>query len=177
MYTADSQENKRVDFTASPLQKISEADRLMLVRIMFWTVGILCGLGQMWSARHEVISDGISYIEIAQAYIRHDWANALNAYWSPLFSWLIALAFLLLRPSPYWQVATVHLVLFLGLLASLFSFEYFMRQLASVIYSDGSPVASPLSPATLYITGYSALLFGGLSLVGIGHCSPDMIAF
>ena len=123
-----------------------------------------------------VLSDGISYIEIAQAYLRHDWTNALNAYWSPLYSWLIACAFAVLRPSPYWELPTAHLVLFGAFVASLFSFEYFLRELVAFLWK-GRAETQRVSEATLYIAGYSVFLFGGLALVGMSYCSPDMIAF
>jgi hypothetical protein len=34
-------------------------------------------------------ADGISYLSIAMKYVHGDWANAVNGYWSPLYSWLI----------------------------------------------------------------------------------------
>jgi hypothetical protein len=35
--------------------------------------------------------DGISYLEIAAKYSRGEWHNAVNGYWGPLYSWLLAL--------------------------------------------------------------------------------------
>lgn len=40
--------------------------------------------------RYGVGIDGLSYLSIAEAYAEGDWSRALNAYWSPLFSWLLA---------------------------------------------------------------------------------------
>jgi hypothetical protein len=41
-------------------------------------------------------TDAVSYISIAQKYAHGDFKNAINGFWSPLFSWLLA-PFLLLR--------------------------------------------------------------------------------
>jgi hypothetical protein len=40
--------------------------------------------------RHEMDADGISYISLAQKYLNGDLAHAVNGYWSPMISWLIA---------------------------------------------------------------------------------------
>ena len=37
--------------------------------------------------------DSISYITIASKYFHHDYPNAINGYWSPLISWILALIF------------------------------------------------------------------------------------
>ena len=34
-----------------------------------------------------MISDGVSYLDIGDAYFRGDWKAAVNAYWSPVYSW------------------------------------------------------------------------------------------
>ncbi len=69
------------------------------------------------------------------------------------------------------------LILFLWFVASIFSFEYFLRELISFMRADAAAKVFPVSEATLYLAGYSVFLFAGLSLVGISYCSPDMIAF
>ncbi len=48
--------------------------------------------------RYELGPDGISYLSIANQYARGYWQEAVNAYWWPLYSWL--LAFLLLPHIP-----------------------------------------------------------------------------
>ncbi len=124
--------------------------------------------------RHDVISDGISYLEIAVAYAQGDWWNALNAYWSPLFSWLIAAVLLMLRPSPYWQVGAMHLTIFLAYLGSLAAFDFFLKELVASQAELQSKGMLPVS--TIYIAGYCSMLFAGLSMVGLWFCSPDMAA-
>ncbi len=39
--------------------------------------------------QYKISGDEISYINIAHAYSIGDWGNAINGYWSPLFSWLM----------------------------------------------------------------------------------------
>lgn len=124
--------------------------------------------------RHEVISDGVSYIEIANNYAQGHWHDAINAYWSPLFSWITALILLVFRVPPYWQIATLHLVIFLGYLASLGAFELLLREL---VRSQAGKAESEMLPTpAIYVIGYSIALFAGLSMVGMFFPSPDMIS-
>lgn len=39
--------------------------------------------------RYQINVDGVSYLSIAQKYIQLDFTNAVNGYWSPLYSWLL----------------------------------------------------------------------------------------
>lgn len=100
---------------------------LRLLRIAFWLTTACAGFLRAWAARFSVNSDGNSYLDIASAYLRGDWKNAVNAYWSPFFSWLLALSLRLFRPSTYWESTLLHLLNFAALLLSLFAFEFFFR--------------------------------------------------
>lgn len=39
--------------------------------------------------QYNILGDEISYIDIAHAYAAGHWENAVNGYWSPLYSWLM----------------------------------------------------------------------------------------
>src|SRR5581483_1151433 len=147
-----------------------------IIRILFWTLAIIVAAAQLWTVRHYTNPDGISYIEIATNYVQGNWSNAVNAYWSPLYSWAIALAFLILRPSPYWQVATAHLVVFVGYLTALLSFELFLAELLKLSTVSSTPKRQMLPRSVVYLVAYTAFLFTTLSLIVIVFCSPDMIA-
>ena len=133
-----------------------------------------------------MIADGISYLEIASNYLNGEWSDALNSYWSPLYSWAIALAFALLRPRPYWQLATLHLVNFLGFSMGLVTLQWLLRELTlfrrqsnRTTQQAGSFVvvdARGVSAATLYFVGYIGHIYAGLFLIGTAFCSPDMLA-
>ena len=42
--------------------------------------------------------DGISYLDIGDAYLRGDWYVAVNAMWSPFYSWLAGFWLMLFKP-------------------------------------------------------------------------------
>src|SRR4051794_28535914 len=145
------------------------------IRIFFWLCGIAIGLAQTWTVRHIMYSDGLSYLQIATAYLNRDWANAINPYWSPLYSWVLAIAYGVLRPAPYWEVATLHLVNFLAFVATFAALEFFMAELIRWKRTNAFASTS-FSDSSLYFAGYTVLLFEGLAQVGTATTSPDMIA-
>ncbi len=68
------------------------------------------GLGLLSVYQFQINPDGIAYLDIAEKYARGDIRGAVNAYWSPLISWLTAVLRLLGLPP---QVA-IKLVLLTG---------------------------------------------------------------
>src|SRR5262249_8175069 len=108
------------------------APRVRLVRIVMWITTVLAGLLQALAARFSISGDGNSYLEVASAYLRGDNANAINAYWSPLYSWLIAFVLWIFKPTGYWESIVLHLLDFCGLVVALLAFEFFFRAFLAV---------------------------------------------
>ena len=54
--------------------------------------------------QYKIACDEISYINIAHAYVLGHWGNAVNGYWSPLFSWLMTPFMLILGFKPLYGV-------------------------------------------------------------------------
>jgi hypothetical protein len=66
----------------------------------------------------EIDPDGLSYVSIAQKYLKGNFSEAINGYWGPLFSWLL-IPFLKFKINPLWAIK--YLNIFLGCL-SIFGF-------------------------------------------------------
>ena len=85
----------------------------------------------------EIDPDGISYISIALKYLKGD-PNAINAYWSPLFSWLIV-PLLKIGVDPIYALKYVNIILgniFLALIvifANLFHLPKYIRIYQSIL--------------------------------------------
>jgi hypothetical protein len=139
-----------------------------------WAVAVLFGLSQAWAWRFYIEPDGVSYIEIAHAYVQRDFAHAVNAYWSPLYSWLLALVLSLASPGESSEATALHLLNFFVYLLSLVAFAFFFRELSSWLRAS----ASGTLLRTLWawnVFGYCLFLFGCLRIVGLGIDQPDLI--
>jgi hypothetical protein len=85
-------------------------------------------------------ADGISYLDIGDAYWRGDWPTAINAMWSPFYSWLTGLTLLVFQPSPYWEFTVIQLLNFAIYLLSLAAFAFFLRELRRFVKRKSKPV-------------------------------------
>lgn len=157
-----------------PLIRAFALQPLQRLRYGAWILLIAFGLAEGWATRHVIFSDGISYIEIAEAYLRGDWAQAVNAYWSPLYSWLIALTLAILHANAYWQAATLHIVNFLAYIGGLAALEFFMRELLLGVSIGQTATHERLSTSILYLAAYTIYPVETLGL--IEYNSPDEIS-
>ena len=85
---------------------------LVLVIILYFVIGVY--LIQYY--QYSLNADSISYITIAQEYLNGHFADAINGYWSPLFSWLL-IPFLPFSSNPQFNVYLARILsLFTGIL-------------------------------------------------------------
>jgi len=138
---------------------------------------IMLGAVQAYICRYCMISDGISYLDIGDAYLRGNWSSAINAYWSPMYSWCVGLALHLLTPSIWWEFVTVHLVNFIIYGGALFCFRFFMHSVLRALREDRTPTVEdvPLPEFALLAVGYSLFLWCSLVMIDIGRVTPDLL--
>jgi 4-amino-4-deoxy-L-arabinose transferase-like glycosyltransferase len=144
------------------------------LRACCWAVALALGGAQSWATRFTMNPDGISYLDIGDAYWRHDWHNAINAYWSPLYSWIVGFFVNVLKPSPYWEYPLVRLVNFSIYVVALMCFEYFL----SIFIADRvhqTAGRSGLDESSWRLLGYGLFVSSSLILVGTGPVTPDML--
>ena len=146
------------------------------LRVLVWSVRI--GGLQFWTNRYTMNTDGISYLDIADAVSKGHLAAAANAYWSPLYPCLLALGLAIFRPSPYWEFPVAHLVNFSILLAAAASFQFFVGQLLRIIEErEGASGGQKLSRrgSMLLAIGSMLFLWASLRLAGLEVVSPDLL--
>ncbi|MBD2022798.1 hypothetical protein H6F43_21680, partial [Leptolyngbya sp. FACHB-36] len=148
-----------------------------ILRLAFWLLAIVLGGLQAGANSYKLSSeDSISYLDVADAYLRGDWTTAINAYWSPLYSWLLGLVRLVLQPSPAWEFATVKLTNGLIYLGALASFEVFLHEfIASYRRSISSDSRFLQIPDWAWrLLGYSLFLWAALVWSTLHSDTPDL---
>jgi hypothetical protein len=161
-------------------EHVNDATELRLRKRLtasFWALVILLGAVESWIGRAAMNTDGISYLDVASAFSRHEWAVGVNAYWSPLYPFLLGIALRILKPSSYGEFPVLHLVNFLIFLASAAAFQfalsrliYFRRKRA--VIPNRQPYVLP--EWSLFALGYALFLWISLQLMPISVVSPDM---
>ena len=154
--------------------------RIRLLEITLWLIALLLGFFHVWADHHYLVNaDAMSYLDIGEAYLRKDWNVAVNAYWSPLYSWLIALALLIAKPSPYWKFALLHLVNLVMYLFALGCFGFFIRETVRAHRARQAELLAggfvALPDWALLMLGYSLFIWSSLFLVTVQLESPDML--
>ena len=145
-------------------------------RFFFWCVALVLGLLNVWARRNEVSPDSISYIEIAWATARSGLHQVVNAYWSPLYPFLLSLVFRYLHPQVQWEFTAAHLLNFAVYVASLASFEMFLKELIlqrqTARESPEKSLAVP--PRAVWIWGYVFFLWASYFWLGPVWVTPDL---
>jgi hypothetical protein len=122
--------------------------------------------------------DGISYLEVAQAYAQGRWNDAFNAYWSPLFSWILAVFLKVVHPSSYWEFPLIHLIIFFIYLFVLASFDDLLRQFLAwhkTPAADADPGWHTLPEALWEWIGYALILWCTLWALGLAQATPNLL--
>jgi hypothetical protein len=145
-------------------------------RVFFWCVILVLGLMNVWARRNEVTPDSISYIEIGWAAARGGLHQIVNAYWSPLYPFLLSLVFRTFHPKPQWDFTAAHALNFAVYVASLASLELFLKELILVRQaSEESPEKSRgITRRTRWIWGYLFFLWASYFWLGPAWVTPDL---
>jgi hypothetical protein len=135
---------------------------------------VLLGVLQLWANRNEMNSDGMFYLDVARLYARGDYAGAVNAFWSPLYSWLFVPIQLAFNVGPAREFAAAHMLNSVLFIVTIAAFEFFLRQLFATFGDAGGPDATSFGPAW-WIAAYACFAYSTLVMVSLGRVGPDII--
>lgn len=163
------------------MNEIRENNRLNLVlKSVFWSLAIILGFIQTRSGRYLMWFDGPSYLDIADNYLKGNWGAAINACWSPLYSWVLGIALYIFKPSPYWELYLVKSVNFAIYLFALISFDFFLNHI--IEYSKNSENKKEeinnilKKPDWVWISlGYTIFIWSSIVWILVHRDSPDML--
>jgi len=140
------------------------------IRFVFYFIAILLGAIQAWNTRFYMTPDGISYLDIGDAYLRGDWNTAFNAYWGPLYSVILGSFLFLFKPSSYFEFPFVHLINFMIFIASIFCFNFFIDQ-----FLKNKENKNSLPNWALYSMSCTIFLYTSLKFTNIWISTPDLL--
>lgn len=145
-------------------------------KAVFWAAVLLIQFLKVWVARFEMTVDGVSYLDVGDAYFRGNWKSAINAYWSPLYSWVLVFARQALHVPISWESRFVHLLNFFIGAAVLVCFEYFLDGLieSNALHVDVEGL-DRLPPWALRSLCYALFLYGTMKWLAADLVSPDLL--
>jgi hypothetical protein len=156
--------------------EIDSARMIAKSRLLLWCGGIVVALLQAWAFRLGTSPDGLSYLDIANQSAQGNWHSLINGYWSPLYPFLLSLAFRLLHPSPYWESTVAHFVNFGIFVASFVCFEIFMKALIHNQRTyNPNPDGEVIPEWALWLLGDSLFVWATLLLIHLERLLPDLL--
>jgi hypothetical protein len=139
---------------------------------------VALGLFHSWLGRYAMDPDGMSYLDVGQSFFRRDWANAINAWWSPLYCWALGLVLGIARPSPKWEFPVAQLVNIVVFLLALLAFRFLLHSLVDFSrerFSSANPDDGAGLPEWMMILlGYPIFLWIVLEVVPPWYMTPDL---
>jgi hypothetical protein len=116
---------------------------------------------------------------MSDALLKHNWHLLINPAWSPLYPFLIGVATWLARPSAQWEFPIVHMVNLVIFLGALWSFDFLLRQVISVLgrrneHLDADSTV-PLPAWMWQLLGYSLFAWSTFELIWAPRIvTPDL---
>ncbi|HUA16648.1 MAG TPA: hypothetical protein VMG31_15240 [Verrucomicrobiae bacterium] len=162
--------------THIPLRNLLPYEKLA-ARLVF-ALCFIFALARCWIGRLSLGADGISYIDLSDSVLRHDWRGLLNAYWSPLYPLLLGIFRLVLPDTKPWQLFAVHLLNVAIFALALFCFEFFYAGLRKSRSSDAAPSADTsvlIQEPALWILAHMLFLWVSLDLISLWDVGADLL--
>ena len=153
--------------------------RRYLLDAVLCLVVVTVGGAQAWHRRYEFSTgDIISYLDVADLWRHGEWGSVINGIWSPLYSWLLALAQLVLHLPPELDACRVKVVNFLVFLAALAGFRWFLQQMIEFHEHRSSPENPGGTNAfprwVLLCAGYALFFLASIRWTGVDCDTPDL---
>ena len=143
---------------------------LNILRLALIGVAIVLAALHAHATRFKISPDGVSYLDMGAAFIRGDWALAVNGYWGPMYAWLLGILVGFTHAEGLAQFEIAHFLNFLIYLLDVFLFDRFWCGIVAAL--PNSPAYSRTRAAVLYI-GYVIFMF--LFVVILEDVTPDLL--
>lgn len=142
-----------------------------LLEAVLICISVILGVVHFWMGRYAMNVDGMSYMDVGDAFIHHNWAVAINGWWSPLYPWLVGSVLGIARPSLTGEIPLVQFVNLIVFVLTLFAFRFLLHSLLRSVRertSDGLP------DWALILLAYPIFLWIALEIETVYDVSPDM---
>ena len=153
----------------------SKTERRLLLRVAAIACIASCCLVllDLWGNRDLFDPEGITFLDMADAYRHGHSRAALIGGWSPLYPWLLSLMMFVFNPSGQWEFTAVHALNFFIYLVTLTSFSVFMWEF---LWANKDPAANGRLPDWSWLVfGYSLFTWASIRLMPPHLPEPDSI--
>ena len=143
-------------------------------------VGLAIGLLSAWHGGVlSVGDDGVSYLDLSDAWRNHDWLTAANGCWSPAYPVLLAAVLSVSRLSAFWEPVVIRGLNVLLYIGAMFSFAFFWREQTRSMERRAAAMGAEniLPRRSWFLLGFALFLFFAVQFIGVNLVSPDLALF
>ncbi len=159
------------------LPKIKNSD--FVIKVTWIIAMLILALIQLWAYRFfEHYSDGIAYLDMADAWLCGDWQGGFTAYWNPIYPLVIMGVFSILRPSALYEFAALKAVNYLIFVLLIIAFEHFLQQLLDFYKKQMQKEKNSfivISTPIWSFLAHAVFAYAYLCLSSISVDTPDML--
>lgn len=120
-------------------------------------------------------ADGMSYLDLGDAWFNGDWSHVANGYWSPLYPWIQALVLHAVPHTPAAEATIVHVVNVGILLIAAACFDSMLGEITRALALRPAPDAARLPDWVWQLVGWLTFLWVSLVHVGLETVTPDLL--
>ena len=144
---------------------------------VFALVGGVAGILQTWHSRGSFSPDLLAYLWGARKLVAQGWTASASAYWSPLYSWLLAVPMSLRLMSNSTEVLWAHIISLGVFLFAMLSWHVFLNH--TLRLAATRVVANLAAWARIetwwYFTGCAIFLYATFEWLPNSLCTPDLL--
>lgn len=149
------------------------------IRLYFLFAAFTIGIIHTWLLRYFIDGDGISYLDMGDAFFQGNWKALINGVWSPIYAIIMGLFLYLFKPNYIWESMVVHLANFFIYLFAFFCFDFFLNQLIQKKEKQEARLSKhniiPIQNNLLKSIGYSLFIWSTMNLVPLSRTTPDLL--
>src|SRR6266481_5723323 len=137
---------------------------------------LVAGALQNITGRMAMYTDGIHYLDLANCWRRGDWWIAVDAFRSPLYSWIAAVWLAIWNPGMDTMFPSIHLLNFLIFAGVTICFRFCLQQhILTAETRCQTDRKTRLDPFSWTILGWSLYLIAAIKLTPSHQHAPDMM--
>ncbi|SEG14624.1 hypothetical protein SAMN05421819_1949 [Bryocella elongata] len=133
------------------------------------------GIGLAKYDIYQLDGDALAFMDIASAMLRHDWAMAINGYWNPLYSVVLAAGLQLAHPTRVHELQVFYYCNFFIYCCSFAACAYLISGLLQLRAKKDPDATHAFSATALYFFSFATLLVSFLRELSLGKVRSDAL--
>ena len=153
---------------------------LSLQKKLLWLYPILmllCGFGYAKYDAYQIDGDAISFMDISDFVLKHQWQHIFNGYWNPAYAGALALGTFFTHTDRWHELPVfffVNFFIYIGCIAATLFFVQGLIRLREICIPQGN-IDAALTPFALTLSSLGLLLFSFQRELSLGKIRSDAL--